>query len=299
MKKIIGIIIFIAAAISAFSALLYKKYLYMGNNRRKGFCGELPAESKRWLNDHEKEDTYLISRDGYCLYAALYDNNSDNWVILVHGYDADNTYMTGFTSKYYNEGYSVLVIDQRGYGLSGDNETTMGHLEKYDVIDWARMLTKEHGAKNIMLHGISMGAATVMLTASEKLPDTVRCIVEDCGYTSVKEQFEYSIQKIVHVPPYPFLWITDMITRYKKGWSLLRDADCIKAVSGSNVPICFIHGRSDTFVPFRMQEKLYNACRRDDKVIISVDDAGHTEAVEKDPELYWNTVSAFAKKYFI
>ena len=297
VKKLFGIVAFIAVVITGIAALMYKKYLK--TDSRKGFCGEQPEENKKWLDNTEYQDIYMVSRDDYCLHAMMFDNNSDNWVILVHGYDADGTYMTTYATKLYEEGYSILSIDQRGCGLSGDNETTMGHLEKNDVADWAKKLTEEYNARNIMLLGVSMGAATVMLASAEQLPDTVRCIVEDCGYSSVREQFEHSIVKVLHIPPYPVLWVNDLITRFKKGWSVLKDADCVKAVSRAKVPILFIHGEADDFVPFGMQAKVYEACKRDDKEIITVKDAAHTEAVVKDPELYWNAVLGFMNKHFV
>ena len=234
MKKLLVIIAFIAEAFAAFSAFIYRKYL--NTEKRKGFCGEIPDENKKWLKNTVHEDVYMISRDGHCLHAMLFDNSTDNWVILVHGYDADSTYMSGYAEKLSSEGYSILAIDQRGYGLSGDNETSMGHYEKLDVTDWAKKLTDEYSARNIMLLGVSMGAATVMLASAEELPDTVRCITEDCGYSSVKEEFEHSIRKILHIPPYPVLWINDLIARCTRGWSILKDADCVKAVRFRMVP---------------------------------------------------------------
>lgn len=297
MKKFFGVIAFIAVALTAFAAFLYKKYLRMDSG--KGFCGELSTDNQNWLDSSEHEDQYMISRDGYCLHGMLFDNHNDDWVVLVHGYDAEGKDMTTYTRRLFDEGYSILVIDQRGCGLSGDKETTMGHLEKFDVIDWAKKITEERHAKNIMLLGVSMGAATVMLTSVEELPETVRCITEDCGYTSVREEFEHSMGHVLHLPPYPVLWITDIITRIKKGWSFLNDADCIKAVRKAKVPMLFIHGKRDTFVPYFMQAKLYEACTREDKEILSIDEAEHTEAVVKDPELYWNTVLSFMDKHFV
>lgn len=297
MKKFFGVIAFIAVIVSAIAVLMYKKYLK--TDKKKGFCGELSEENKQWLSNTEYTDVYMVARDDICMHALMFDNHSDDWIILVHGYDADGTHMTTYARKLYAEGYSILSIDQRGCGLSGDNETTMGHLEKYDVIDWAKKLTEEYNAKNIMLFGVSMGAATVMLASAEKMPETVRCITEDCGYSSIKEEFEHSIVQVLHIPPYPVLWINDLITRYKKNWSILKDADCTKAVSRAKVPILFIHGEADDFVPYRMQAKVYNACKRKDKEIISVKDARHTEAVAKAPELYWSTVLGFINKHFV
>ncbi len=294
MKKLIAVIAGIAAVMAAFSALLYKLYLRTGRN----MFGYYPSEDDiEWAENSGYRDMYIRSRDGFWLHGALIDNNSDKWAVLVHGYGAEWKSMSLYARKFIEEGYSVFIPDQRGYGLSGDKETTMGHFEKDDIIDWTKMLIKERSASDIIILGVSMGAATAMLTASEDLPEEVRCIVEDCGYTSAREEFEYNMWHTLHLPAYPFLWITDIITRIMKGWSFLKDADCVKAVSRAKVPICFIHGSGDTFVPYYMHKKLYDSCPRKDKELLIVDGAEHTRAVVDAPKAYWNKVFSFIEKH--
>ena len=217
--------------------------------------------------------------------------------MLVHGYDSDHRGMLGYAKEFYEKGYSIFIPDQRGYGLSGDNETTMGHLEKYDIADWVNKLINELGAENIVLFGVSMGAATVMLMASEDLPKNVKAVIEDCGYSSVREEFEYNMKNILGIPPYPILWLCDAMTRVRRGWSLLKDADCRESVRNSRLPILFIHGSADTFVPFEMQDILYEACRREDKEKLVVYGAGHTECFGEDPDAYRKAVYDFIDKH--
>ena len=291
MKKIISGIIAVLAVFSAYAAVtLNKKYLRTGSQK---FSSGVSKENLEWVSRNKYKDTYLISRDGFCLHGALFPNNSDNWVIAVHGYDSEWRGMIRYVRRFLDAGYSVFLPDLRGFGMSDDKRTTMGHLERLDMLDWINKLILEQRAKNIILFGVSMGAATVMLTAGEKLPVNVRAVVEDCGYSSVREEFEYNIMHTVHLPPYPILWISDIITRINDGWSFLRDGNCISAVKRAKVPICFIHGESDTFVPFSMVYKLYNACRNKDKKLFTVPGAEHTEACVKAPEEYWETVFDF------
>ena len=297
MKKIIIGAFAFAGLVTVFvSALLNRIFL---KTDKKKFGGDVREEDIKWLENTGYKDIYMISQDGFCLHAIMLENNSDNWVLLVHGYDSESRHMTGYARKYIEMGYSVLMPDQRGYGMSGDIITTMGHLEKNDMTEWLYKLTDEYGAENIVMHGVSMGAATVMLASAENIPDEVRCTVEDCGYTSSKEEFEYNIKHIVKLPPYPILWICDFLSRARYGYSILRDSDCVKAVRRSRVPICFIHGTSDTFVPYRMLGKLYEACPRKDKEILEVSGAEHTECCTKAPEIYWDTISSFIEKHFV
>lgn len=297
MKKIIIAAVSLAAAfVSGVAFVLYRKFLKTGKSI---FGTKTPDELLEWLDHTEHKDTYMISDDGICLHGIIIDNNSENWAVLVHGYDSEATGMLGYAQRFIDEGYSVFLPDNRGFGLSGGYDTTMGHLEKYDLAKWIRKLSAETKAKNIVLFGVSMGAATVMLASAEKLPDNVRAVVEDCGYSSVREEYEYNMPHTAHLPPYPFLWVVDIITMVRNGWSILKDADCTAAVRHSRLPICFIHGESDTFVPYYMHRKLYDACPRDDKEMLTVKDADHTEACGKDPVAYWKTVFSFIEKHFI
>ncbi len=278
------------------AAVLYRIYIRTDINK---FGSDTPDNLLDWLRGTNYKDTYMISDDGLCLHGIIIDNNSDNWAVLVHGYDSEATGMLGFAQNYFEKGFSVFLPDCRGFGSSGGNETSMGHFEKRDLVKWIETLSKKTGAKNIILHGISMGAATVMLTAAEDLPDNVRAAVEDCGYTSVKEEYEYQMPHIAHLPPYPLLWAVDIITRIKCGWSILKDADCISAVKHTGIPICFIHGEEDKFVPYRMHKSLYDACTSKDKEMLTVKGADHTEVCGKDPEKYWKTVFGFIEKHIV
>ena len=290
VKKVLAAIAAFIAVCTAAAIFLERKYLRTDKSK---FDGGVTQENIDWVNKTPHQDIYMISRDGFCMHGMLFDNGSDNWVIAVHGYDSELTGMVRYAQKFMEAGYSVFMPDLRGFGISGDNSTTMGHLERYDLSDWINKLINECGAKNIVLFGVSMGAATVMLTAGEKLPENVRAVIEDCGYSSVREEFEYNIRHIVHLPPYPVLWICDLIIRYKKGWSILNDADCMAAVNRTELPMLFIHGANDTFVPFSMLDKLYRSCPRKDKKKLVIPGAEHTEACVKDPELYWKTVFDF------
>ena len=295
-KIIIAAVGLITAFVSGVAFILYKKFIKTGKSI---FGTKTPEYLLEWLDKTEHKDTYMISDDGLCLHGLIIDNSSDKWAVLVHGYDSNATGMLGYARKFLSEGYSVFLPDNRGFGLSEGNETTMGHFEKADLVKWVRKLSDETHAKNIVLFGVSMGAATVMLASAENLPENVRAVVEDCGYSSVREEYEYNMPHTAHLPPYPFLWIVDIITRLKSGWSILKDADCAKAVSRSKVPICFIHGESDTFVPYYMHKKLYDSCLSADKEMLTVKGAEHTEACGKDPETYWKTVFGFIDKHFI
>lgn len=293
MKKLIIVISAMISVFSAIAVILYRIFLHTDIEK---FPGRLEPDDEKWLKKSNKKDIYITSHDGLFLHGILIENEkliTDKWVICVHGYDGRADYMTGYGRKFLEMGYNVLMPDLRGFGLSEGKEITMGQLEKYDIISWINKLINEYGAEKIVLFGISMGAATVMLTAGETLPMNVKCIIEDAGYSSVREEFEHNIRKIVHIPPYPTLWIIDIITRLRRNWSVLRDADCISAVKRCRLPILFIHGSCDDFVPFEMHDKLFEASGSEIKDKLVVYGARHIESVVVDEKLYWNKISEF------
>ena len=114
-----------------------------------------------------------------------------------------------------------------------------------------------------------MGASTVMLAEGEKLPDNVKAAIEDCGYTSIRDQLTYSIGHIFHIPAFPVLQLTSAVTKRRAGYSLLHDGSCVDAVRRSATPTLFIHGDSDTFIPPANMEKLFSAAACFDNDIIS------------------------------
>ena len=72
----------------------------------------------------------------------------------------------------------------------------------------------------MVLHGVSMGAATVMMTSGDPLPEYVRAFVEDCGYASVVLQFNNNRkQSFAFIPP-DVLQSASLVTKIKYGWGL-------------------------------------------------------------------------------
>jgi len=292
MKKVVCLILTIVSAITAIGVILYK--VFLKTNICK-FPSKNSDEERKWLKTITFKEHYINSYDKIILHAYSIKQKSDKWVIICHGYDSEAQNMACYGEKFYEIGYNVLIPDQRGYGLSEGNKTTMGVKEQYDILKWIDKLNSDYNPAEIVLFGVSMGAATVMLTTGNKLPSNVTAIIEDCGYTSVYDEFRYNLKRMFHLSGFPFLNIIDGITRFLDGWSIIRNGSCINAVKRSQIPILFIHGSNDDFVPFYMHEKLFNAakCKKQKLVVYG---AAHAESAFKEPELYWNTISEYLKK---
>ena len=171
----------------------------------------------------------------------------------------------------------------------------MGWPERRDIAAWVQRVTAENGAPDIVLMGVSMGAATVMMAAGEPLPPNVRAIVEDCGYTTAWEEFRYQLKKTYGLPPFPVLYTADALLRRRAGFSL-REASAAAQVAHSRTPMLFIHGGKDAFVPFAMLDEVYAAARCPKEKYVEPD-AGHAESLRMAPARYWAKVFGFIGRW--
>ena len=235
------------------------------------------------------EDWTLESFDGLKLHAKKFSpaEETDRWAILVHGYGRDGTYAYDYADEYLKRGWNVLVPDLRAAGESEGEFITMGALESRDVFDWASKLPSD---AKIILHGVSMGAATVMMTAALK-PKNLVAVVEDCGYTSAYEMFTAQLNKIFSLPEYPVMPCANNVCKLKTGVKI-SDAAPLEVVDEITVPILFIHGDADGLVPFEMMGRLYDkAVAPKEKFVVK--GAGHADAKRTNPTAYFDKVFKF------
>ena len=171
-----------------------------------------------------------------------------------------------------------------------------GLSERHDVCAWANFLTRRFGAEQyLFLNGISMGCASVLLAAELPLPETVRGVIADCGYTSPWEEFAYLMKWDVHVPVRPLLYVAEGITRLLAHWDF-RSATPLKAVANTKLPVLFLHGDADTFVPPWMTLENYAACASEKELLI-VPGAIHAQSYFGDTPAVQEKIARFVEKY--
>lgn len=246
------------------------------------------------LNIKQTQDVYINSVDDLKLHGYEINNQSNTWVIAVHGYTSEASKLSDVAYEFNQRGYSILLPDLRGHGESEGNYIAMGWDDRLDIISWIDYINENYNPENIILYGVSMGAATVMNVSGETLPENVRLVIEDCGYTSTWDIFSYQLDSLFNLPAHPFLDAANVITWFKAGYTLKQGP--IDQVSKTNLPILFIHGDSDAFVPSYMIDLLYEkASGPKEKLIIP--NAGHAQANEVDPTTYWNAIDQFINQY--
>ncbi len=258
---------------------------------------DFSAPLPNWFG--EANHTYVHSTNclGEVTTAECIDDfpDSKRWVILVHGYTANPHSMAKYGKVYHEKGFNMIYPCMRGHKNGCDRKISMGWLDRYDIIGWIYFILHRCPDAQIVLHGESMGAATVMMTVGEQLPANVVCAVEDCGYTSVYDEFEYQIGELFHLPKFPFLNAGQFMTKVHGGIDF-KEASAVDQLQKSTTPMLFIHGEADDFVPFEMVFRNYDAFGGE-KDIITIPGAAHAESVCVDPETYWAKVWEFVGKY--
>ena len=245
------------------------------------------------------ENWQMLSADGLKLMATHFRpvHEGHRWVILVHGYGRNQQNTWDYAAAYLEHGYEVLTPDLRASGSSEGEYLTMGALESQDIEKWVEKIVAQDPQAKIVLHGVSMGAATVMLaSAQQDMPDNLAAVVEDCGYTSADAMFAMQLKSLFELPAFPLIDCMDIMSRQKTGAALSAAAP-IKAVPKTRVPILFIHGDADKLVPYEMMQELYDACGAPVKEKLTVKGASHAEAKSTDPKAYYRVVFGFADQY--
>ena len=239
----------------------------------------------------------IKSFDGLTLRAKLYPNRqADRIVILVHGYHSSSAWDFGASFEmYYRAGYTILALDDRAHGASEGKYIGFGALDQRDVRAWMDWTTERFGADcRIAIIGVSMGAATVMLTTGNYPIPQLACAIEDCGYTSLMDVTDYLI-RLRHVPAFPLRQLASLWCRLLAGY-WFSETNAEEAVKKSHIPTLFIHGTADKFVQFYMLDRVYQACAAPKQKAV-FEDAVHGESSYKYPERYENTVLSFLHTY--
>jgi len=251
----------------------------------------------KWMKDARAlphTDVEMRSYDGLRLRGKYYEfKKGAPLEILFHGYKGSAFRdLSGGIARCFSIGHNALVIDHRAAGESEGHVITFGVKEHRDCLDWIDFAVKNLAPDGkIIITGISMGASTVMMVSAEALPENVVGVLADCGYTSAKE----IIKKVINdmgLPAnllYPFARLGGMLFG---GFDVNR-ADATAAVGKTTLPIIFIHGNADDFVPCYMSERNYEACASEKKRLVIIDNAGHGLAFPRGGDKYLDELSAF------
>ena len=249
-------------------------------------------------------DTTIVMPSGerhHALYMRC-DSARGKTAVVVHGYK-DDCYKFLFLGRMYHQrfGYNILLPDLHAHGMSEGDDIQMGWKDRLDVMRWTALADSlfadgRHPSR-IVVHGVSMGAATTMCLSGESgLPSSVCAFVEDCGYTSVWDEFSLQLRRQFSLPAFPLMHTTSLLCKLCHGWSF-GEASPLSQVSRCRLPMLFIHGDADTFVPYSMLRPLYDA-KPGPKAVYVAKGSEHARAYLDNPEAYTSAVRRFLRSCF-
>lgn len=254
---------------------------------------KLAADGMAYMETLPHKDVYITSEDGLKLHATLFPapGASDNYVIGIHGFQSHAWNEFAPHIKFYRSiGFGMLLPDDRAHGDSEGQFVTMGVKDRRDCICWARYLIGQFGPETkILLHGVSMGGATVLSASGEAdLPEQVLGAVSDCGFTGAGESFECQIRNMYHISPRFPVWVCQWYALHRAGFDF-REARPVDQVRHAKVPVLFVQGTDDVMVPEFMAHELYEACSSPKELLI-VEHANHAESIALDPDGYHEAI---------
>lgn len=255
------------------------------------------VDSHEWLIAHKAEDVYITSHDGLRLHGLWVPaDNPRGTVLFAHGYRSALLVDFGLAFElYHNYGMNLLIPDQRSHGKSQGKYITFGVKESQDMRKWIDFHNAQYGKKPMLLSGLSMGASTMLYLADQVLPENVKGIIADCGFTSPKEILAKVFREVIHLPAGPTLFVTDLVARLVAGFSL-SEKDTRKSLRGNRLPVLMVHGMNDSFVPCWMTEEGYAACVGQKEMFL-VDGAEHGVSFLVERQRYTELVLAFLDQY--
>lgn len=266
-----------------------------------------PAYLKSWVDSLEQHKALLdtsIVVEGRGKLAALYiksDTTTNRVAVLLHGYNDRAESMLHIAYLYNHElGYNVLLPHFFAHGDSDGDHIDMGWNDRFDMLQWMQvandMFKGDSAQTQMVVHGISMGGATTMCISGEECPSYVKCFVEDCGYTSVWDEFNGEYKNQFGLPTFPLMNLTSTLCKIRYGWTF-GEASPLEQVKKSTLPMLFIHGDADTFVPYPMLNTLYNAKTKGYKEKYIAHGTKHARAYTDHPEEYTQRVKSFVNRF--
>ena len=256
--------------------------------------------NREWLEKQPLEDVEITSYDGLKLRAKYFpaEGETHKLAIVNHGYTGcgmrDSTSISVF---FHRMGYDCLIVDHRAHGESEGKYIGFGILDRFDCKSWINYVdTRFNKSRDIVLYGTSMGGAIVLMTSGfSDLSESVKAVVADCAFTTPYDVFAHILKRDYHLPTFPVMNISNALCKKKAGYGF-RDYSTLDAMKTVKVPILFIHGKEDKFVPTYMSVQNYDACVSE-KELMLVDNAAHAASYYENPKAYEDRISEFLDKY--
>lgn len=247
--------------------------------------------SRERFNNLKKREVRINSRDGLQLSGYVLESHpeSNRWVIIVHGYTVSLHVSTQYIEMFEQQGFNVLLIDQRRHGNSQGKYTTYGYMEKYDIDSWVHWVMEHYGEDiAIGLHGQSFGGGTVLEYLSIA-HSSVKFVIADCPYSDLTQLLRYQIKELKKIPASSLILPLVNIQLKRRAGFRMQQVSPLRSVRSSPMPLLLIHGTLDDYVPTHMCKALFEH-KQGPKKLLLVEGAVHANAYAVDPKRYTEEV---------
>lgn len=305
---IVGIILLLLILLLLVGAIIVFRYCYkrFPDNKIEDYDEKIRIrdpeciEVRDMLRNMPHETLTITGSNGLKVIGYFYKRNPNNTklVILSHGWKGQALRDCVLYSRFYFErdDFDVLVVTHLGHYPSEGRYIGFGALDGYNIKLWVDEVNKMWPHKyDIYLHGVSMGANAVMMSAKFGLDESVKGIIEDCGFTSGYEQMCHVCKAKFHIPSFVLMPIVRLFVKIMVKYDCKKE-NTIEALTHTNIPILFIHGDSDNYVPTWMTLKNYELYEGPKELMI-VKGAAHAKSYRTDRNAYVNKVIDFCYRY--
>ncbi len=261
----------------------------------------LPDVSKagqEWLHTHDNYIVYMTNKEGMKLRGHYFPcEDAKRTLIEFHGWHGSwDVDFSGSSPYMHQAGCNLLLVEQRGQGKSEGSYMTFGVKERSDLQEWVAWYQENIDSDiPIYLAGLSMGATTVLMAAADNFGPQVKGIIADCGFTSPYDIIKKVAKQWFHIPEHPLLDTFNLYCKRRMDVDL-KGFSAIDSLEQTKLPVLFVHGKRDNFVPYQMTLAAYDACASD-KDILLVDDATHGMSFVYDQDGYIEKILKLFEKY--
>lgn len=284
----------LATLFTGYYAISYYAFKRMTRGKRKTpemLLAPYTKEDQSFYHDVPFEHVSLRSQDGYRLYGRVYRNEgSSKWIVFVHGYTASHSFMAPHLAMFHRLGYNLLAVDLRSHGESEGVYASYGYHEKHDIVDWVDWLRANESVSEVGLHGVSMGAASILQAGP--LTD-VDFLIAECPFDDMRQLMRHQLNVLHRLPGDLLLPGINYFLWTRAGFRM-HQVRPKRALAAIDAPVLFIHGTEDDFVPTWMSVEM-NALNRQNEIAL-IHGAEHTNCILKDQPAYEAAVSQFLNR---
>ncbi len=239
--------------------------------------------------DSAYTDIKLKTKDGLTLDAwSIRVPHAKGTIALFHGHGSEKSANLSQSNTFNEMGYSTILVDFRAHGQSEGNTCTIGYREAEDVKLVYDYLSN-NGEKNIILYGISLGAATVTKAIADYDLKPGKVILE-MPFASLPATVEGKM-RMAGLPAEPFGGILTFWGGAINGfWAFnMKPKEFVKKI---HCPVLLQWGKKDKGVTESEIKELFNNITTPKKLVV-YENSGHENLCENEPDKWEDTIEAF------